>query len=136
MALPRCIALRAQLTQLPLSDAVSPAIMIPSRRLPQLLDQAQTLQKQRDPFFNLPTDAPLTLYVDHRSDKSVFPTHTSAILRGHGKAQVWDLAWSNNGKLLATAGGKARPTGDSDCYVIVWKAKVSGAARHGVGCHR
>lgn len=103
--------------------------MVPSRRLPELLEQAQTLQKQRDAFFNLPADAHLSLYVDHRSDRSVFPTHTSAILNGHGAAQIWDLAWSHDGTRLATAGGKQLQASDEECFIVVWRPKVSAERR-------
>ena len=110
------------------SGAVSPSIMVPTRRLPELLEQAQTLQKQRDAFFNLPADAHLSLYVDHRSDRSVSPTHTSAILTGHGAGQIWDLAWSHDGTRLATAGGKQLQASDEECFVVVWRPKVSECA--------
>lgn len=99
--------------------------MVPSQRLSTLLHQAQTLQKQRDPFFNSPSDHHISLYVDHRSDKSVFPNRTSATLEEHDGAQVWDLAWSKDGSKLATAGGKAKATSDQECFVLIWKASVS-----------
>ncbi|CEH15600.1 WD40 repeat-containing protein [Ceraceosorus bombacis] len=105
-----------------IESAVHPSVMVPTRRLPTLLHQAQTLQKQRDPFFNSPSHHHMSLYVDHRSDKSVFPNRISATLRGHDGAQVWDLAWSRDGSKLATAGGKAKATSEQDCYVLVWKA--------------
>lgn len=91
--------------------SVSPSVMLPSRRLPQLLEQAQTLQKQLDPFFNLPLESHVSLYTDHRSDRSIFPTQTTHILRGHDD-EVWVMAFSNDGRYLAT-GGK-------DKMVIIW----------------
>lgn len=85
--------------------------MLPSRRLPQLLDQAQTLQKQQDPYFNLPLDTHVSLYSDHHSDRSVFPTQTTHVLRGHTD-EVWVMAFNHDGNYLAT-GGK-------DKKVIIW----------------
>lgn len=90
--------------------------MVPSRRLPQLLEQAQTLQKQRDAFYNLPMDAPISLYVDYQSDRSVFPNDTAMVLKGH-EDEVWHLAFSHDGTRLVTAG--------KDKYAIVWKVGVS-----------
>lgn len=113
--------------------AVSPSALLPSRRLPQLLEQAQTLQKQLDPYFNLPIDSHLSLYTDHQSDTSIFPTRTTHVLRGH-EDQVWVMAFSHNGRFLAT-GGK-------DKMVIVWsitseqceKVKVLGPHSAEVTC--
>ncbi|PWN48685.1 WD40 repeat-like protein [Violaceomyces palustris] len=92
--------------------AVSPTVMVPSRRLPQLLEQAQTLQKQLDPFFNLPSDAHISLFVDHQSDRSVFPSQTAQVLIGHND-EVWHLEFSRDGTKLVTA--------SKDRYAIVWK---------------
>ncbi|PWN25950.1 WD40 repeat-like protein [Jaminaea rosea] len=91
--------------------AVSPNVMLPSRRLPHLLEQAQMHQKQLDPFFNLPSSSHISLYTDHRSDRTIFPSTTTHILRGH-EDQVWVMAFSHDGRWLAT-GGK-------DKVVIVW----------------
>lgn len=91
--------------------AVSPSVMLPSRRLPYLLEQAQTLQKHLDPFYNLPQGAHVSLYADYSSDRSVFPTRTTHVLRGHTD-EVWVMAFSHDGRFLAS-GGKDR-------QVIVW----------------
>jgi WD40 repeat protein len=91
--------------------AVSPLVMIPSRRLPHLIEQAQQWQKTMDPFYNLPPDAQLSLYIDHQSDRSVFPTQTAAILKGHSD-EVWHVAFSNDGTRLASVG--------QDKEAIIW----------------
>lgn len=86
-------------------------VMIPSRRLPHLIEQAQQWQKTLDPFYNLPPDAQLSLYVDHQSDRSVFPTQTAAVLTGHID-EVWHVAFSHDGTRLASGG--------QDKEVIIW----------------
>lgn len=97
------------------TESISPAVMLSSRRLPHLLEQAQTLQKQLDPFFNLPTDAHVSLYTDHRSDRSIFPSQTTHILRGHDD-EVWVMAFSHDGRYLAT--------GSKDKTVIIWSVST------------
>lgn len=96
--------------------AVSPLIMMPSRRLPHLLEQAQQLQKLMDPFFNLPPDAQLSLYTDHQSDRSVFPTQTAAILSAHS-GEVWHVAFSHDGTRLVSVG--------QDREALVWSVGPS-----------
>ncbi|UZJ55348.1 hypothetical protein CBS101457_004668 [Exobasidium rhododendri] len=108
------IASRRNLLQ-EIESAVSPLVMIPSRRLPQLLEQAQQLQKTMDPFFNLPLDAQMSLYVDHRSDRSVFPTQTAAILTAHTD-EIWFVAFSHDGKRLASVG--------RDREAIIWSVGI------------
>lgn len=88
--------------------------MIPSRRLPQLLEQAQTHQKSLDPFYNQVSDQPLSLYTDHVSSRSVFPTHNSKedVLLGH-EDEVWHLGWNHKGDALASCG--------KDGWIIIWR---------------
>lgn len=96
--------------------SVSPDVMVPGRRLTQLLEQAQAFQRQVDPYFNLARGNHASLYVDVRSDRSNFPTATSHVLRGH-EDEVWCMAFSHDGKYLAT-GGK-------DKQVIIWSISPS-----------
>ena len=98
-----------------IESAVSPLAMVPSRRLPKLLKQAQKWQKQQDPFFNLPPGAHLSLLVDHESDRSVFPSQVAHTLRGHHD-EVWHLEFSRDGTRLATAG--------KDKLVMIWAVNV------------
>ena len=100
--------------------------MLPSRRLPTLLQQAQTLQKHQDPFYNHPRNTHISLYVDHRSDRSNFPSRSARVLEGHSD-EVWDIAFSPDGNRLASAG--------KDRYVIVWKATDSFEIEHKLGPH-
>ncbi|PWY99523.1 WD40 repeat-like protein [Testicularia cyperi] len=94
-----------------IEKAVSPSIMIPSRRLPRLLEQAQSYQKQQDPFFNQPAESHFSLLADHQSDRSVFPSQVFRVIKDHND-EVWCLAFSHDGTRLATAG--------ADKTVMVW----------------
>ncbi|KAJ1026768.1 hypothetical protein NDA16_002065 [Ustilago loliicola] len=97
-----------------IESAVSPVVMIPSRRLPQLLEQAQRYQKQQDPFFNQPHGAHFSLLTDHRSDRSVFPSSVARTIQDHHD-EVWCLRFSNDGNKLATAG--------RDKTILIWSVQ-------------
>lgn len=91
--------------------------MIPQRRFATLLDQARVYQQSRCLYHNSPTNArTFSLYADHLCDQSSFPKATSAILEGHSD-EVWNLAWSHDGRYLATA--------SSDKIAIIWRIGVS-----------
>ncbi|KAL9933668.1 hypothetical protein V8E36_007326 [Tilletia maclaganii] len=84
--------------------AVLPTVMIPSRRLPQLLEQAQMLQKQMDPYYNLDSKTEhLSLYVDVQSDRSGFPSQPTFKLYEH-EQEVWTLDFAPDGGKLASGG--------------------------------
>ncbi|CAO1625466.1 unnamed protein product [Sympodiomycopsis kandeliae] len=83
--------------------SISPSVMLPSRRLPQLLEQAQTYQKKSDPYFNSPMDSHISLYTDQKSDQSKFPSRTTHVLRGHTD-EVWVMEFSRDGRYLVTGG--------------------------------
>lgn len=103
-----------RLLMMEIESAVSPLVMIPSRRLPQLLEQAQNYQKQQDPFFNQPHGSHLSLLTDHRSDRSVFPSTVSRTIQDHHD-EVWCLQFSHDGTKLATAG--------ADKTILIWKVE-------------
>ena len=92
-------------------------VMIPQRRFATLLDQAMMHQQSLCLYHNSPNNSrTFSLYTDHLCDQNAFPRVTSAILAGHND-EVWNLAWSHDGKHLATAG--------SDKMVIIWRIGVS-----------
>ncbi len=103
-----------RLLMMEIESAVSPLVMIPSRRLPQLLEQAQSFQKQQDPFFNSPHGSHFSLLTDHRSDRSVFPSHVSRTIQDHHD-EVWCLEFSHDGTKLATAG--------ADKTILIWSVQ-------------
>ncbi len=100
--------------------------MLPSRRLPVLISQAQTLQKHQDPFYNNPRNTHLSLYLDHRSDRSNFPTRSARVLEGHTD-EVWDIAFSPDGSRLASAG--------KDTYAIIWRVGEEFVIERKLGPH-
>ncbi|KDN53451.1 WD40 repeat-like protein [Tilletiaria anomala UBC 951] len=110
-----------------ITEAISPLVMLPSRRLSTLLQQAQTLQKHQDPFYNNPSNTHLSLYVDHRSNRSHFPSRSARVLEGHTD-EVWDIAFSNDGLRLAS--------GSRDRFVIIWRAGETFEIERKLGPHQ
>lgn len=98
------------------SAYISPSEMIPQRRLAVLLEQARQYQHSQCAYHNAPP-SDFTLYSDHHCDVRSFPRDTTTILDAHTD-EVWAIAWSHNGKFLAS-GGK-------DNKAIIWQVGVSG----------
>jgi WD repeat-containing protein 26 len=101
--------------------------MIPENRLSNLLQQAKRQWTRRCLYHN--TAVPPSLYVDHTCDRSDFPDQAYRELPGHDN-EVWFLAFSADGSLLASAGG--------DKKVIVWDVEngfeqVAEFEEHGAG---
>ncbi|KAH9602383.1 hypothetical protein KSS87_016831 [Heliosperma pusillum] len=61
-----------------LQQLLPPSIMVPARRLEQLVEQALTLQRGTCIFHNS-SDQEMSLYADHHCGKNNIPTHTSQI---------------------------------------------------------
>jgi len=92
---------------------ISPKMMVPSRRLATLLDQARRHQQQ-DCVFHDDGNAS-SLYLDHECSSGQFPAMTTHILADHTD-EVWKLEWSPDGTMLASAG--------KDHQVVIWQLKV------------
>lgn len=92
---------------------ISPTVMVPSRRLATLLDQARQFQQQTCLYHD--DSEPASLYVDHECGSGQFPSVTTHILADHTD-EVWRIEWSPDGMLLASAG--------KDQQVVVWELKV------------
>jgi WD40 repeat protein len=75
--------------------------MIPEHRLATLLTEVQNQQIMDCKYHNT-TQQP-SLYTDHECSIDDFPTQTMTELRNHAD-EVWFVAFSHNGKMLATAG--------------------------------
>jgi WD40 repeat protein len=98
---------------------ISPKLMVPSRRLATLLDQARRLQQSACMYHE--DHDPTTLYVDHLCTGGSTPKVTTHILADHTD-EVLGIEWSPDGMMLASAG--------ADKTVIIWQLEVSG---NGIG---
>uniref|UniRef100_A0A7N0RIW5 CTLH domain-containing protein n=1 Tax=Kalanchoe fedtschenkoi TaxID=63787 RepID=A0A7N0RIW5_KALFE len=86
-------------------------LMIPERRLENLVEQALSLQRDACRFHNS-SDQEMSLYVDHHCGKDQIPSHTLQILKDH-EDEVWCLQFSHNGKYLASS--------SKDLSAIIWQ---------------
>ncbi|CAM8948508.1 unnamed protein product [Rhodiola kirilowii] len=90
-------------------------MMIPERRLENLVEQALSLQRDACRFHNS-LDRGMSLYVDHQCGKGQIPSHTLQILKDHDD-EVWCLQFSHNGKYLASS--------SKDLSAIIWQVNGS-----------
>jgi WD repeat-containing protein 26 len=88
-----------------LTKYISPSMCIPPRRLNTLLDQAVEYQKQKCIYHNSPHMT--GLLTDHTCDRNSFPSITSHVFEEH-QDEVWFMAFSHDGKKLASASRDAR----------------------------
>nr|CAG8484328.1 14086_t:CDS:2 [Entrophospora candida] len=86
--------------------------MVPEHRLETLLEQSITLQRISCLYHN--TDQYISLYSDHACDR-LFPSVTTHIFNHHTD-EVWYVAFSNNGKFLASA--------SRDKTAIIWSLET------------
>jgi len=84
-----------------ISKSISPSVMIPEHRLATLLTSVQEQQILGCQYHN--TTATPSLYTDHECAEQDFPLHTLTQLKNQTD-EVWFLAFSHDGSLLATAG--------------------------------
>ncbi|CAJ0634268.1 1067_t:CDS:10 [Entrophospora sp. SA101] len=90
---------------LELQRYISPSIMVPEHRLETLLEQSITLQRISCLYHN--TDQYISLYSDHAFTTHIFNRHTD---------EVWYVAFSNNGRFLASA--------SRDKTAIIWSLET------------
>ncbi|EJT52339.1 negative regulation of gluconeogenesis-related protein [Trichosporon asahii var. asahii CBS 8904] len=95
-----------------LQEHISPKVMLPSRRLATLLDQARQHQQLSCLYHD--DNEPVSLYNDHQCESGTFPTVTTHILQDHTD-EVWRIEWSPSGDMLASA--------SKDRTVMIWKLK-------------
>ena len=92
--------------------------MIPTNRLAVLLDQVKQSQISKCLYHN-PT-VTQSLFADHLCDRSQFPLHTKHQLAQ--RDEIWYLAFSPNGKMLATCGqDKAVTVYETTEFEIIYK---------------
>ncbi|WVQ93433.1 hypothetical protein IAU59_000504 [Kwoniella sp. CBS 9459] len=104
---------------------ISPQIMVPSRRLATLFDQARRHQQLSCLYHEEPESS--SLYTDHRCESGQFPSVTTHVLADHTD-EVWRIEWSPDGMYLASAG--------KDKTVVIWQLrampKEGGGSQYGV----
>lgn len=92
---------------------IPPDEMLPDRRLEALLEQAIEAQLAQCPYYNT-HQAAVSLLSDYRCGREQIPTATTQVLLDHSD-EVWHLAFSHNGEMLATA--------SKDSTAIIWKVR-------------
>jgi WD40 repeat protein len=90
-------------------------VMLPEHRLESLLDQARKYQASTCSYHvGSSSSTPFSLLTDHSCSRQAFPNYCTAVLSAHND-EVWTLAFSHNGRYLATAG--------ADRTVCVWSVE-------------
>nr|GMC85840.1 WD repeat-containing protein 26-like isoform X1 [Ipomoea batatas] len=98
-----------------LQKLLPPSVMIPEKRLVNLVEQALDLQLVACRFHNSLVGE-LSLFTDHQCGRDRIPSQTLQILEEHND-EVWFLQFSHDGKYLASS--------SADCSVIIWEKPVS-----------
>lgn len=98
-----------------LQKVLPPTVMVPERRLENLVEQALTIQRAGCYFHN--SIDGLSLYIDHQCGKDHIPSRTLQVLRAH-RDEVWFIQFSNNGKYLASA--------SNDKSAMIWEVDEDG----------
>ncbi|RCH81038.1 hypothetical protein CU098_003417 [Rhizopus stolonifer] len=108
---------------------IDPAAMIPKQRLLELINQSLEWQKRSCLYHNPRQGTEFSLFSDHMCDKSLFPTHTIHVLRGHTD-EIWHVAYSHDGKHLASVSKDKTCiiwNMETFCQVQSFKSEVSGS---------
>lgn len=85
-----------------LSSFISPNSMIPESRLTTLLDRSRQIQVDECLYHT--SSIPISFLIpDHKCPRSVFPLHTSHVLREQND-EVWHVQFSPSGRFLASTG--------------------------------
>ncbi|KAJ0666778.1 putative transcription factor WD40-like family [Helianthus annuus] len=99
-----------------LQNLLPPTVMIPDRRLLQLVEQALDLQREACVFHNSDVGE-TSLFTNHHCGRDQIPSQTIQILQEH-QDEVWYLQFSQNGKYLASS--------SSDNSAIIWEVGLDG----------
>lgn len=103
-----------------LQTVVPPELMLPERRLEDLVEQALQAQIQACRYHNSPGARP-SLLKDYSCGTEQIPTCTTQVLLDHSD-EVWHLQFSHDGRMLASCG--------KDQTAIIWEVQRS---RHSSG---
>jgi len=98
-----------------LQKVLPPTVMVPEKRLENLVEQALTVQREACYLHN--SIDGLSLYIDHHCGKDQIPSQALQVLCAH-RDEVWFVQFSNNGKYLASA--------SNDKSAIIWKVDEDG----------
>ncbi|CAK8565429.1 unnamed protein product [Lathyrus sativus] len=111
-----------------LQKLIPPTVMIPEKRLEQLVEQAIILQREACSFHNI-LDKDMSLYSDHHCGKTQIPSSTIQVLDAHDD-EVWFVQFSHDGKYLATA--------SKDQTAIIWEVAKDGrlSMKHRLSGHQ
>ncbi|XP_059633289.1 WD repeat-containing protein 26 homolog [Cornus florida] len=135
-----CVILSSQHTGLGLSsqdnvkqaldklEKVLPVVMIPGRRLENLVEQALDVQRDACVFHNI-SNSELSLYSDHLCGRKQIPSQTLQVLEAH-KDEVWFLQFSHSGNFLASS--------SKDKSAVIWEVKDNGEVllKHALNGHQ
>ena len=95
---------RRQHVLMKLENLFPKSMMIPHRRLEELILQSFEFQKQQCLYHNNNEDH--TLFVDHQCSSDLFPRHIKCEISAHS-SEIWALTWNPSGTLLASGGKDA-----------------------------
>ncbi|PSC72285.1 WD repeat-containing 26 [Micractinium conductrix] len=99
-----------------LQDSLLPSMLIPERRLEELVEQALLHQLERSPFHNS-RHTHLSLFTDYQAGAEQLPSQPSQVLEAHG-SEVWAITFSRDGHWAASA--------SKDGTSILWSVDPSG----------
>lgn len=91
-------------------------LMVRPRRLATLFSQALQHQQRSSLYYLHPSSHSESLLSDCSDDRLQFPLTVAARLEEHSD-EVWSIAWSPSGALLASAG--------LDRKICIWRIEVS-----------
>lgn len=109
------VACRPQLMA-QLQSKLPPTLIIPDGRLEQLVEQALVAQVSKCQYHNA-SEMQLSLFSDYTAGIESLPTISFQLLEQHTD-EVWQVAWSPCGSMLASA--------SKDCTAVVWKLAPTG----------
>lgn len=89
-------------------------MMVPPHRLKTLIGYSNSYQRDNCLCHNI-SQGTESLFEDHVCDRSRFPSVTTHVFEEHAD-EVWFLAFSHNGKMLASA--------SKDAHAIIWDVEV------------
>jgi len=97
-----------------LRGVLPPSLLLPEKRLQNLLHQSLHHQKKKCLYHNT-LDESISLLAEHKCERTQVPTESVAVLEKHSN-EVWFVKYSNNGLYLASS--------SKDGGIILWDMKL------------